>query len=325
MKTPAGIQRFLPLVATAVVLVLLFAVASSLFDRFASPRNVATILRNHAYLGVIAVGMTFVILSGGIDLSVGTLLGFTTILVARLVQAGLHPAAAMVVAIAVGTAFGAGQGLLIHAFRLPPFLVTLGGMFFAKGMAFVVHLQSLAIDHSWFSALAGFRFTVFGFGPVTTSTLVFLGVLVVAMVVAHQTAFGRNVYAVGGAESSAVLMGLPVGPTKVGVYALSGCCAAIGGIVYTLGTRSGNPAIGLGMELDAIACTVIGGTLLTGGFGTVAGTLLGVLIFGTLKTALDFHGGLDSSWLRIAMGLLLLAFIVLQRALARGAGGTAAA
>ncbi len=310
----ARLQRFLPLVATGLVLAVLFVVASLLYPNFASPLVVANIFRNNAYLGVIAIGMTFVILSGGIDLSVGTVLAFTTIFIAKMTSLGWHPAAAIVLALGIGAAFGAAQGSLIQVYGLPPFLVTLAGLFFAKGMAFVVHFQSLGIDHDWFSALAGFRFKL-GSAPVTTPTLVFLALLVVALVLAHATRFGRNVYALGGSEPSAVLMGLPVAGTKIRVYAFSGLCAALGGTVYALATRSGNPAIGLGMELDAIACAVIGGTLLTGGVGFVTGTLLGVLIFGTIKTALDFDGSLDSSWLRIAMGALLLAFIVLQRTL----------
>ncbi|CAN5298701.1 sugar ABC transporter permease YjfF [soil metagenome] len=309
------IHRYLPLAATALVLAGLFGVASVLYPNFASPLVVANIFRSNAFLGVIAIGMTFVILSGGIDLSVGTVLAFSTILIAKLAALGWHPALAIGIALGAGTAFGAAQGSLIQVYGLPPFLVTLAGLFFAKGMAFVVHLQSLGIDHPWFSSVARYQFKVFGNAPVTAPTLIFLALLALALVLAHGTRFGRNVYAVGGSESSAVLMGLPVGRTKIAVYAFSGFCAALGGTAYALSTRSGNPAIGLGMELDAIACTVIGGTLLTGGVGLVAGTLLGVLIFGTIKTALDFDGSLDSSWLRIAMGALLLVFIVLQRAL----------
>lgn len=309
-------QRHLPLITTAVVLVVLFASASLLFRNFASPLVVANIFRNNAYLGVLAIGMTLVIVSGGIDLSVGTVLAFATVLIAKLVSGGTHPLAAMLAAMAVTTLFGAGMGALIHCFRLPPFLVTLAGMFLAKGMAFVVHMQSLAVSSDWFTALARFEIRLPGNAPLTAGTLILLFLLAVAAVIAHFTAFGRNVYAVGGSENSAVLMGLPVGRTRIGVYAFSGFCAGLGGVVYLLGTPSGNPAMGLGMELEAIACAVIGGTLLTGGVGYVLGTLLGFLIYGTIKTALDFAGNLGSSDLRIAMGLLLLVFIVLQRVLA---------
>ncbi len=315
-------QRWLPTLVTAAVLLLLLGVAGALYPGFLRPLVFANILRNHAYLGILAVGMTFVILSGGIDLSVGTLLAFSTILLARAIDAGLHPLPAALAVAAVGTLFGAGQGMLIHFFRLPPFLVTLAGMFLAKGLAFAVSLQSLTISHPHFDAAASFRILAPGGAPLTTATWMFLFLLAAAILLARQTRFGRNVYALGGSEDTALLMGLPIARTRVTVYALSGLCAALAALAMTLNTRSGNPAIGLGMELDAIACAVIGGTLLTGGVGSVFGTFLGVLIFGSIKTALDFHGGLDSSWLRIAMGILLLAFIVLQRALSRPGSNT---
>ncbi len=309
------LRKYMPLLATAAVFAGIFAAASVMYPNFASPLVVGNILRGQAFLGLLAIGMTFVILSGGIDLSVGTVLAFTTIFIAKMTSLGWHPALAIVAGLVIGTGFGAAQGAAIQVYKLPPFLVTLAGLFFAKGMAFAVHLQSLSIDHAWFSGVARFRVSVLG-APVTAATLVFLGMIAVGILVAHWTRFGRNVYAIGGSENSARLMGLPVAGTKIGVYAFSGFCAALGGVVYALGTGSGNPAIGLGMELDAIACAVIGGTLLTGGVGYVAGTFLGVMIFGTIKTALDFDGSLDSAWLRIAMGGLLLVFIVLQSALA---------
>jgi simple sugar transport system permease protein len=141
------------------------------------------------------------------------------------------------------------------------------------------------------------------------------------MVVAHGTRFGRHVYALGGNEASATLMGLPVAATRVATYALCGGCAALGGIISTLALSSGDPTRGNGLELDAIAAAVIGGTVLTGGRGWLLGTFLGVLILGTIKTILDFNGSLDPAWLRIASGGLLLAFILLQKLLASRSGG----
>ena len=313
-------RQNIPLLSTFVVLVLLISVAGLLFDNFLKPLNFANILRNNAFLGVIAIGMTFVILSGGIDLSVGTVMAFSTILLARLISVHhLPPFTAILLVLLVGASFGAILGLTIHAYRLPPFLVTLAGMFLAKGLAFVVLPQSQKIDHEHFSAIAGFKWKVFGNAPITTATIVFLLVVCIGLYLAHGTRFGRNVYAIGGSESSALLMGLPVGKTKILVYAMSGCCAALGGILWSLNTRSGNPAIPLGTELDAIACVVIGGTLLTGGVGKVIGTLAGVLVFGTIATMIRYQG-LDSSWSRIALGVLLLAFIVIQTAVVQSAG-----
>ncbi|HSH17419.1 MAG TPA: galactofuranose ABC transporter, permease protein YjfF [Verrucomicrobiae bacterium] len=307
-------RQNLPFLATAFVLVALYGTFSLMFENFLSLRVINNLFINNAHVGVIAIGMTFVILSGGIDLSVGSVLAFTTIFIASLVgHYHVHPAVAIGLALIVGSLFGAGMGALIQVYGLPPFLVTLAGMFLARGLAFVISSESMGIAHPMYQALIDFGIPLTRTVTVRSTALVFLFVFAVAIYLAHFHRFGRNVYAVGGNEQSALLMGLPVARTKILVYAVSGLCSALGGVVYTLFTQSGNPLNGLGLELDAIAAVVIGGTLLSGGVGYVAGTLMGVLIYGTILTAIDFHGRLDSSWQRIAIGGLLLVFIVLQR------------
>ena len=313
----------LPLAATVLVLLGLFTTASWLYDGFFSGRVVANLFGDNAFLGIAAIGMTFVILAGGIDLSVGSVLAFTTIFVATLVQHhGISPAIALPLALVIGTAFGAGMGFLIHRYELPPFLVTLGGMFFARGMAFVVSKESVGITNAIYDKVLEFGVPLGPKATLSATALAFLTLLGLGLVGAHWTRFGRNVYALGGNEFSARLMGLPVGTTKIAVYALSGFCSAFAGVVSTFYKSSGNPADGVGFELDVIASVVIGGTLLTGGVGTMAGTLTGVLIFGTIQTALNFDGRLNSSWLRIAMGMLLLLFILFQRFLSRAVPAT---
>ncbi len=307
-----------PLLATLVVLLALFTTASVLYDGFFSLRVVSNLVGDNAFLGIAAVGMTFVILSGGIDLSVGSMLAFTTILIATLVQNHhVPPVIAMLTALVIGTAFGALMGFLIQRYELPPFLVTLGGMFFARGMAFVISQESIGITNKFYDAAQGFGLPLSDRVSLPLTALILLAVFVAGAVLAHATRFGRNVFAIGGSESSARLMGLPVNFTKIAVYALSGLCSVIAGIVATFYMGSGNPAFGVGFELDVIASVVIGGTLLTGGVGTIAGTLIGVLIFGTIQTALNFDGRLNSWWLRIAIGLLLLLFILFQRFLSK--------
>jgi simple sugar transport system permease protein len=184
-------------------------------------------------------------------------------------------------------------------------------------MAFVVGGESIAIEHEFYTTLQDLTVVVGPKAKLKVSALIFLAILALAVFVAHWTPFGRNIYAIGGNESSARLMGLPVARTKVMVYALNGFCSALAGVVATLYMGSGNPAMGMGLELDAIAAVVIGGTLLSGGVGFVAGTLGGVLIFGTIQSALIFDGRLNSWWLRIAISVLLLIFILLQRQLSR--------
>ncbi len=318
-------RKFIPLFATAAVLLALFGGASAMYDGFGSLRVITNLFSDNAVLGVVAVGMTFVILSGGIDLSVGSVAAFTTVFIATMVgQRGMHPAPIIALALVIGTLFGWMQGGLIQRYELPAFLVTLGGMFFARGMAFVVNMQSVGISHPFYTQVQGMSLPLGGRSSLSAVAMIFLAVLTVGFFLAHFTVFGRNIYALGGSPESARLMGLPVARTRPAVYAVSGFCAALGGVLATLYTGSGNPAMGAGLELDAIAAVVIGGTLLTGGVGYLAGTLLGVLIFGTIQSALIFDGRLNSWWLRIAVGTLLLAFILLQRAFTRGSTGKAA-
>ncbi len=305
----------LPLAATLAVLAALFTAASCLYDGFFSTRVVANLFGDNAVLGIAAVGMTLVILAGGIDLSVGSVLAFTTILVAKLIGAGWPPLAAIGLALLIGTTLGLAMGGLIHRYELPPFLVTLGGMFFMRGLAFVVSAESVGINHPFYQQASEIALPLGGKAHLSLSALLFLGVFALGVLLTHFSTFGRNVFALGGNESSARLMGLPVGATKILVYGLSGLCAALAGVVATFYMGSGNPAFGVGFELDVIAAVVIGGTLLTGGVGSQAGTLTGVLIFGTIQTALVFDGRLNSWWLRIAIGTLLLTFILLQKAI----------
>ncbi|MBK7999771.1 MAG: sugar ABC transporter permease YjfF [Verrucomicrobia bacterium] len=300
------------------VLLALFSVASLRYEGFFSTRVVANLFSDNASLGIAAVGMTFVILAGGIDLSVGAVLAFTTIFTATLVQNhNVSPFVALPLALAIGTSFGTGMGFLIQRYELPPFLVTLGGMFFARGVAFVISQESVGITNATYDKVLEFGVPLGAEASLSATALAFIVFLIAGAVLAHFTRFGRNVFALGGNENSARLMGLPVGATKISVYAISGFCSALAGVVSTFYKGSGNPADGVGFELDVIASVVIGGTLLTGGVGTMAGTLTGVLIFGTIQTVLNFDGRLNSSWLRIAMGGLLLLFILLQRFLSR--------
>jgi simple sugar transport system permease protein len=300
------------------MLAALFSTASVMYDGFFSGRVVANLLGDNASLGIAAVGMTLVILSGGIDLSVGAVLGFTTIFVAVLIQRHqVPPLLAISLALVTGTAFGLSMGFLIDRFELPPFLVTLGGMFFARGLGFVISPESVGIEHPFYGRLTDFGIPLGGKAVLSATAVTYLLVFGLGILVTHQTPFGRNVYALGGSESSARLMGVPIGRTKLAVYALSGFCAALAGAVSTVYTGSGNPTLGVGFELDVIAAVVVGGTLLSGGVGSQIGTLAGVLIFGTIQTALVFDGRLNSWWLRIAIGGLLLVFILLQRLLSQ--------
>lgn len=313
-------KRNLPLIATGGILLALFATASLMYDGFFSSRVIVNLFADNAFLGIAAVGMTLVIFAGGIDLSVGAVIGFTSIFTATLISGrGLHPAVVWPAAIAVGAALGAVMGTLIHVFNRPAFLITLAGMFLARGTAFWLNTESVGITHPWYESIANFDLAIGDAVHIPAAALLLVAVVGVGYAVAHHMRFGRTLLAIGGNEQSALLMGLPVGASKIAVYTLNGACAAVAGIVATLYTGSGNPSMGVGLELDAIAVVVIGGTLLAGGRGHIVGTLLGVLIFGTIQAAILFDGRLSPWWMRIVVGALLLVFILLQRFLVRGA------
>jgi len=255
-----------------------------------------------------------VIITGGIDLSVGSVVALTTMVSAALVEHRHWPAGVVIpLVLAGGAAFGALQGWLVARFRLQPFIVTLAGMFLARGLCYLISIDSISITDPTFTAIAQKRIPLFGDAAISVGAVIALATFAAGVFVAHGTAFGRNVYAVGGSEQSALLMGLPVARTLVGVYALSGLCAALGGVLFTFYMLSGYGLHATGLELDAIASVVIGGTLLAGGVGLVAGTLCGVLMLGLIQTLITFDGSLSAWWTKIVIGALLLAFCLLQR------------
>ena len=322
-------RRYLTLMITAAVLILLFAGGAAYFKNFLQLRVVVNLFGDNAFVGIAAVGMTFVIISGGIDLSVASVIAFTSIFIAQNVHNGYHPVPVMIAALILGAAFGMLQGWIISFFDLPPFLVTLAGMFFARGVGFIVNDISLAIKHAFYSdtvrglaiplsdiyrKLGGTMKGKVGL-PFTAQCFIFF--VIAGTFVLGYTRFGRYVYAMGSNEASARLMGVPVNRMKVLIYGLSGFCAAAAGCVVTFYMQSGNSSSFVGLEMDAIAGAVIGGTLLTGGVGGVPGTLMGVLILGLIQTLITFEGTLNNWWAKIFIGTLLFLFIAVQQLLNR--------
>ena len=313
-------RRIVPLAGTLALFIAMVAYGAASYDAFLSPQVFLNLFIDNAFLLIVAVGMTFVILTGGIDLSVGSLLALTTMAAAALLEK-LHwsPWVVIPLLLAGGTLFGALQGFLIHRYRLQPFIVTLAGMFVARGLCYLIDTESIPIRDPLFTSLANARLPL---GPgigLSSGAVIAILTALAAIWVAHSTRFGRTVYAIGGSAKSAALMGLPVGSTLTGVYALSGFCAALGGLTMTVYMLSGYSLHALGLELDAIAAVVIGGTLLTGGVGYVAGTVVGVLILGIIQTLVIFNGTLSSWWTRIVVGFLLFVFCVSQRFIERSA------
>jgi galactofuranose transport system permease protein len=305
-------SRFLPAVATFVVFVLTFGAGAIRYDDFASGQVVANLFIDNAFLIVVAVGMTFVILTGGIDLSVGSVVALSTMIAAATLRAGWPAWLVVLAVLATGSVLGLGMGVMVHRFGVQPFIATLAGMFLARGLCFVISVDSIAIKDDTFRDIATGTIPL-GEVTITYSVVIALAVVLIAMYVLHLTRFGRTVYAVGGSESSATLMGLRTGRTKIGVYVISGFCSALGGLLFSFYMLSGYSLHAVGMELDAIAAVVVGGTLLAGGVGYVVGSMFGVLVLGTVQTLISFEGTLSSWWTKIVIGVLLLAFIALQR------------
>ena len=309
--------RVLPVLATFVLFVAMFAVGSARYDGFFSLQVLLNLFIDNAYLLVLAVGMTFVIITGGIDLSVGSVVALSGVLAAKLLSVGWSAVAVLVIVLLVGTSLGLAMGLVIHYLELQPFVVTLAGMFLARGLCYVISVESIPIRDPLFTAVAQGTVSLPGDTFVSPSVVVAMLVVLVGAYLLHATRFGRTVYAVGGNQQSAELMGVRVGRTKVAVYGISGLCSAISGLLFSFYSLSGYSLSAVGTELDAIAATVIGGTLLSGGVGLVVGSVLGVLVLGLIQTFISFEGTLSSWWTRIVIGALLLVFVVLQRFLVR--------
>jgi len=316
--------RNLSILVILALFLLMFGMGSVAYTGFFSVQNFLNLFIDNAYLLILAVGMTFVIISGGIDLSVGSMLGLATMISASLVQKQhLNPLLVILVVLLIGTALGFFMGCLIQFFDLPPFIITLAGLYLGRGLCYVVSIDTIAIGDPFFQAAAHSQVRTIGDAFLSPSAVIALVVVAVGAYVLRFTRFGRAAYAIGGNEQSALLMGLPVARTKIAIYALSGFCSALAGVVFTFYTLSGYALDGKGMELDAIATVVIGGTLLTGGAGRVFGTLLGVLVYGTIQVLIVFQGTLNSWWTRIVIGFLVFLFCSLQRLFEARKGATA--
>ncbi|BBY26885.1 ABC transporter permease subunit [Mycolicibacterium sediminis] len=304
--------RYLSPLVSLALFVVLFGALVSRYD-FASPTQVfLNLLVDNAYLVVLAVGMTFVILTGGIDLSVGSVVALSTVIVATTLRAGWPLPLAVAAVLLVGPLLGLVMGLIIEYFDVQPFIVTLAGMFLARGLCYVISVDTLPIKDPVLRAI-GLNYVYLYEGEFIRWTVLIAAVVVaVAAYVLHQTRFGRTVYAVGGNRQSTQLMGLDASRVRVSVYAISGLCASLAGLLLAVQKLSGYSLNGVGLELDAIAAAVVGGVLLSGGVGFVLGSVIGVLVLGTIQTFVTAEN-LDSYWTRIMTGVLLLVFVLVQR------------
>lgn len=313
-------RKHLPLAVTIGLFVFMFSAGSYLFEGFFSLQVFLNFFIDNSFLAITAVGMTFVIISGGIDLSVGSVIALTTMVSAALVeQHGWSPMLVIPMVLVMGSSIGLAMGLVIQYFNIQPFIVTLAGMFLTRGLCYLISIDSITINNQFYVDVSSHSIPFLFDTSITWNVVIALALFAMAIYLAHYTRFGRTVYAIGGNEQSALLMGLPVPRTKVLVYTFNGFCSALAGVAFTFYMVSGYGLHAQGLEMDAIAAVVIGGTLLTGGFGTIIGTLFGVLIYGTIQTLIMFEGSLSSWWTKIVIGLLLLGSCLLQRLFERSA------
>ncbi|CAM5518171.1 sugar ABC transporter permease YjfF [Frigidibacter albus] len=286
--------RALPLYATIAIFLLAYLICYLQFPAMLSTRVIGNLLTDNAYLGIVAVGMTVVIIAGGIDLSVGSVIAFSGVFIAVMLrETGLHPLAVFALLLAITTLFGAAMGGMIHLLAMPAFIVTLAGMFLARGAGYMLTIDSVPIDDAFYQTMQRAYYLMPGKGRLTLLGGTMVASVILGMILLHRTRFGTNVYALGGGEATARLMGVAVGRTTVLIYAFSGLMAGLAGIVFSVYTSAGYPLATVGVELNAIAAVVIGGTLLTGGSGYMFGTLIGVLTMGLIQTYIVFDGTLS--------------------------------
>lgn len=324
-------RKVIPLWSTAILALVAYAIGAYLFVGMRNPQVFFNVFRNTSYILISAIGMTFVILTGGIDLSVSGVVALTTVASAVLLREGMNAWGVILLMLAMGMTLGAIMGSFIVYLKVQPFIATLAGMWFARGMCFFISDDAVTIDHYIFQLLGKTKILIPGLTElverqgnqapyITIPVVVAFILLAVAIYVAHYTRFGRTVYAIGGNEGrneqSARLMGLPVNRTKMLVYTFNGFCSALAGLALSLFVFSGHGLYASGFELEVIASVVMGGTMLTGGSGYVFGTLFGVMVLGVTQVLIQFIGSLSSWWTRIVIGLLTFTFIGVQTLLA---------
>ncbi|WP_136660688.1 ABC transporter permease [Nitratireductor sp. XY-223] len=295
----------------ALAALILFGLAR--YENFGSAYNIVSFLNYNSMFIIISIGMCFVIMTGGIDLSVGSVAAFASVVAAYLSPYGIE--VALPGGVLAGAAFGAINAFCIIAMRIPPFIATLATMLAAKGGALVISgAQTISVD--W-----GSNFTKLGmekaFNILPWTIVIVAIVAIVLWVVLEQTSLGRTVLAIGGSEDASNLMGLKVNRAKVFVYLLSGGCAGLAGVFLASGFGAGQPLEGIGWELSAIASVVVGGTLLTGGLGSVTATVAGALLLGLVFNILNFENGrgtisLSAYWQMVIRGGFLFVVILLQ-------------
>ncbi|MEB7721053.1 ABC transporter permease [Staphylococcus equorum] len=300
------LEKIIPFIG----LILLVIIISALNSAFLEPSNLFNLLRQVSINGLIAFGMTFVILTGGIDLSVGSTLALSSAMVAILIVSGVDSIIALLLGCIFGAVLGAVNGLLITLGKMAPFIATLATMTVFRGLTLVI------TDGNPITNLNGsYAFQLFGRGyflgiPVPAVTM--FVTFIILYILLHKTVFGRQTYAMGGNEKAAFISGIKVNKLKIMIYSLAGLMSAMAGAILTSRLNSAQPTAGMSYELDAIAAVVLGGTSLTGGKGRILGTLIGVLIIGVLNNGLNLLG-VSSFYQQVVKGVVIIIAVLIDR------------
>jgi ribose transport system permease protein len=291
-------------------LIILFVVIAILNDSFIDPANLKNLLRQVSINALIAFVMTFVILTGGIDLSVGSILALSSALMASLIVKGMNPEFAIFVSALIGTGLGLVNGIIISFGKVAPFIGTLATMTIYRGSTLVFTngnpISNLTTDKTFMAFGQGY------FADIPVPAIVMLIVFAILYVILNKTPLGRHTFAVGGNEKVAFISGIKINRIKMFVYALNGCLCAIAGAILTSRLNSAQPTAGTGYELDAIAAVVLGGTSLAGGKGRIVGTLIGALIIGTLNNGLNILN-VSSFYQQVVKGIVILLAVLMDR------------
>lgn len=326
--------NYLMVLATIGIFLVIYIAGAVMYGErgFTTLRTFMMLFVDNAYIGISAVGMTMVLITGGIDLSVAAVASLTGMFIAYgTTVLNIHPVVCMVFAIFVAVLLGTAMGAMVTYLKIPPFVATLTGMFLARGVCSLISRDSISINNAMIDELASWKvyFMKYSGGEwvkikpvayVNLNVVLFIVMILIGTYILQRTRFGRNVYAIGGNEQSARLMGLPVNRTKMMVYAFNGLCSALAGIAYSLYVKSGWNLALQGGELDVISSAVIGGVLLSGGVGYMVGTFFGVLLKAVIPSLITFNGTLSSWWGKIITGLLVLLFVALQQVVMNGKG-----
>ncbi|MEZ3158972.1 sugar ABC transporter permease [Microbacterium sp. BWT-B31] len=316
-------QSLLPTLAALVLLFGMLIYAEIAYGKVFHAGTMSSLLVSFAPTIILAVGMTIVIVSAGIDLSVGAVVAFSSVSGVMLMNIGVNGWLAIVLMIVFGAIFGLVSGVMVQYFNVQPFIATLAMMFLARGLASILSTTPVTAPEDSPILLLATDWKIID-GPkvndftITPGLIIAVLVVIAAVFFMHRTRMGRTVYAIGGNESSTQLMGLPLAKTRVWIYVISGALAGLAAVVYTaeVGGKAQN-VTGIGWELDAIAAVVIGGTLLTGGSGYVLGSVVGVFVIAALRLIITKDGSINPEYLTIITGAVLLVFVLLQRVLTR--------